>query len=83
MFIQTESTPNPRTLKFLPGRAVLDNGTFDFPGADRVCAELNSRSYFCDHRPGAGIRVSPHFYTTDEEILRFMDEVDRLVKEAG
>lgn len=31
MFIQTESTPNPATLKFLPGQAVLDMGTADFP----------------------------------------------------
>jgi Fe-S cluster biogenesis protein NfuA len=29
MFIQTESTPNPATLKFLPGRAVLAHGTLD------------------------------------------------------
>jgi len=29
MFIQTEATPNPATLKFLPGRPVLDNGTLD------------------------------------------------------
>jgi Fe-S cluster biogenesis protein NfuA len=29
MFIQTEATPNPATLKFLPGRAVLDTGTLD------------------------------------------------------
>ncbi len=31
MFIQTESTPNPATLKFLPGQAVLDFGAADFP----------------------------------------------------
>ncbi len=31
MFIQTEATPNPATLKFLPGRAVLDAGTLDMP----------------------------------------------------
>ncbi len=31
MFIQTESTPNPATLKFLPGQTVLDAGTADFP----------------------------------------------------
>ncbi|QMU58240.1 MAG: NifU family protein [Boseongicola sp.] len=31
MFIQTESTPNPATLKFLPGQAVLEMGTADFP----------------------------------------------------
>ena len=31
MFIQTESTPNPATLKFLPGQTVLEMGTADFP----------------------------------------------------
>jgi Fe-S cluster biogenesis protein NfuA len=30
MFIQTEPTPNPATLKFLPGRAVMDSGTANF-----------------------------------------------------
>jgi len=34
MFIQTESTPNPATLKFLPGQTVLGAGTADFPTAD-------------------------------------------------
>ncbi|MBV7380686.1 NifU family protein [Maritimibacter dapengensis] len=34
MFIQTESTPNPATLKFLPGQTVLEAGTADFPNAD-------------------------------------------------
>ncbi len=31
MFIQTEQTPNPATLKFLPGRDVMVSGTADFP----------------------------------------------------
>ncbi|MCW5693485.1 MAG: NifU family protein [Pseudolabrys sp.] len=31
MFIQTETTPNPATLKFLPGKPVLDAGTLDMP----------------------------------------------------
>ena len=38
MFIQTEQTPNPATLKFLPGRAVMASGTANFPdpsGAER------------------------------------------------
>ena len=34
MFIQTESTPNPATLKFLPGQSVLDMGTADFPALE-------------------------------------------------
>jgi len=34
MFIQTEATPNPATLKFLPGKVVLEQGTADFRDAD-------------------------------------------------
>ncbi|MBX9710261.1 MAG: NifU family protein [Xanthobacteraceae bacterium] len=34
MFIQTEATPNPATLKFIPGRAVLDSGTMEFATRD-------------------------------------------------
>jgi Fe-S cluster biogenesis protein NfuA len=33
MFIQTEATPNPATLKFLPGRPVLPDGVLDIPDA--------------------------------------------------
>ncbi len=38
MFIQTETTPNPATLKFLPGRAVLKGGTRDFRDAGEAGA---------------------------------------------
>lgn len=31
MFIQTQETPNPNSLKFLPGCEVLSSGTMDFP----------------------------------------------------
>ena len=34
MFIQTEETPNPATLKFLPGSEVLAAGTADFPSRE-------------------------------------------------
>jgi Fe-S cluster biogenesis protein NfuA len=36
MFIQTEATPNPATLKFLPGRTVLDTGTLDIPDREQA-----------------------------------------------
>jgi Fe-S cluster biogenesis protein NfuA len=39
MFIQTEDTPNPAALKFLPGRAVLDSGVADF--TNRAAAETS------------------------------------------
>ena len=51
---------------------------FDFPSSDQVAKELNRRRFFCDHRPGCGIRMSPHFYSTDEECGQFLDEVERI-----
>ncbi len=36
MFIQTEATPNPATLKFLPGRPVLEEGTRDYRSAEEA-----------------------------------------------
>jgi kynureninase len=51
---------------------------FDFDGSGAVAKELNRRRFLCDHRPGSGIRMSPHFYSTDEECERFLDEVQRL-----
>ncbi len=36
MFIQTEATPNPATLKFIPGKAVLASGNVDFRSADEA-----------------------------------------------
>lgn len=36
MFIQTEATPNPTTLKFIPGRTVLNGGTADFRTRDEA-----------------------------------------------
>jgi Fe-S cluster biogenesis protein NfuA len=38
MFIQTEATPNPESLKFIPGRDVLGEGSRDFPDAEAASA---------------------------------------------
>ena len=46
MFIQTESTPNPATLKFLPGQSVLEAGTADFPSADAAAPSPLARRLF-------------------------------------
>ena len=56
---------------------------FDFVGSADVARELNRRRFFCDHRPGAGIRIAPHFYNTDEETDLFFEEVDRIRKGGG
>ncbi|MDB4966068.1 MAG: aminotransferase class [Myxococcales bacterium] len=51
---------------------------FDFASSDRVAKALNATGFLCDWRPNSGIRMSPHFYTTDEEVGRFLAEVERL-----
>ncbi len=49
MFIQTESTPNPATLKFLPGQPVMQAGTADFPHRDGAASSpLASRIFGVD-----------------------------------
>lgn len=46
MFIQTEPTPNPETLKFLPGITVLPSGTFDYRGEAEAQASPLAQSLF-------------------------------------
>jgi Fe-S cluster biogenesis protein NfuA len=46
MFIQTESTPNPATLKFLPGQSVMDMGTADFPSLESASASPLAQRLF-------------------------------------
>ena len=40
MFIQTEITPNPNSLKFLPGKIVSNNGSFEITKKDKTNNEL-------------------------------------------
>ncbi|HEX3867476.1 MAG TPA: aminotransferase class V-fold PLP-dependent enzyme, partial [Gemmatimonadaceae bacterium] len=51
---------------------------FDFDGSDKVARGLNASGFLCDWRPQSGIRMSPHFYTSDDEVERFLGEVARL-----
>ena len=47
MFIQTEATPNPATLKFLPGRTVMGEGAVaDFPSAEQAGRSPLARALF-------------------------------------
>jgi kynureninase len=51
---------------------------FDVPHGPAVAQALLSRDIVIDYRPGAGIRVAPHFYTTDEELeaaVAVLDEI--------
>ena len=49
MFIQTEATPNPATLKFIPGKAVLGDGTADYRSNDEAAlSPLATRIFSID-----------------------------------
>ena len=62
MFIQTESTPNPATLKFLPGRDVLGQGTADFPTREAAAkSPLAQRLFEIDGV--SGVMFGPDFIT--------------------
>lgn len=59
----------------------LRGGTvaLDVPNAQEVCKELLRRDVLVDFRPRAGVRFSPHFYNTLEEIDRAIETVDEIL----
>jgi kynureninase len=69
---------SPRSAEVRGGSVV-----FDFVGSADVCRELNRRKFFCDHRPTAGIRIAPHFYTKPDEIDLFFTELKKIRGGAG
>ena len=50
----------------------------DFPKSEDAYKRLIDARVFVDYRPGCGIRVSPHFYTTDADIEQFFRVLDRV-----
>jgi len=50
------------------------------PHAKEVAYELNAEDIVCDFRPGAGVRFSPHFYTTDDELEAAFAAVDEILR---
>jgi kynureninase len=51
----------------------------DMPNSKEVCQELLRRDVLVDYRPRAGVRFSPHFYNTMEEIDRAISTVDEIL----
>jgi kynureninase len=48
----------------------------DFPAVHR---ELAERQILCDFRPGAGIRLGPHYFTTDDELRHALDQIEQIL----
>ncbi|NQV45487.1 MAG: NifU family protein [Rhodospirillales bacterium] len=75
MFIQTEATPNPATLKFLPGSAVMESGTANFTVSDEAARSPLAQRLFAIEGV-AGVFLGNDFITatkfpdTDWDILK-------------
>ncbi|HEX8813318.1 MAG TPA: aminotransferase class V-fold PLP-dependent enzyme, partial [Terracidiphilus sp.] len=55
--------------------------SIDMPNAPQVCAELLKRDVLVDYRPKAGVRFSPHFYNSDEELRKAIVTVEEILAE--
>ncbi len=55
--------------------------TVDVPHGYEVSRALKAREILCDYRPGAGIRLSPHFYTRDEELDRAVEAISEILEQ--
>jgi len=53
--------------------------SIDMPNSKEVCAELLKRDVLVDWRPKAGVRMSPHFYTSDQEIETAIAAVEEIL----
>jgi len=64
-----------------PRDAARRGGTvaFDVPHAREVSRALLAQDVIVDYRPGAGIRVAPHFYTSDEELEAVVELIDDIL----
>lgn len=68
-------TQTPRAADERGGTVVID-----VPYGDAVVKEMTARNVLADYRPGAGIRVSPHFYTTDSEVETTLETINDILK---
>jgi kynureninase len=65
-----------------PRKSAERGGTVsvDCPNAKEVKCELIAREILVDYRPGAGIRLSPHFYNLDEEIDFALEQIEDILR---
>lgn len=68
--INTPRDPNQR------GGVVI----LDIPEGKAVTKELARREILVDYRPGAGVRIAPHFYTTDEELDHTVQNIASILR---
>lgn len=54
--------------------------SIDMPNSHEVCQQLLKREILVDWRPNAGVRMSPHFYTTEQELKLAIEAVEEILK---
>ena len=54
--------------------------SIDMPDSQEVCSQLLKRDILVDWRPKAGVRMSPHFYNTDQELDAAISAVEEILK---
>ena len=66
-----------------PREAERRGGTvaFDVPHSYGVAQALLANDVVVDYRPNAGIRIGPHFYTSDDELVRVVDMIDGILRD--
>jgi len=57
--------------------------SIDVPDGYEVCQTLLAEDIICDYRPHAGIRLSPHFYTKEEECAAAVDRIAAILAEGA
>jgi len=73
-----------RGYKVTAPRAASHRGgtiAFDVPHAYGVAQALLANNVIVDYRPAAGIRVAPHFYTSDDELELAVDMIDNILRD--
>ena len=68
------TTVAPRDPERLAGTVAVS-----VPDALLVSQTLKARDFLVDYRPPVGIRISPHFYNTTEEVEQIMAEIASIV----
>lgn len=64
-----------------PGDSAERGGTIaiDLPEGLAIATELNAQDFLVDYRPQAGVRISPHFYNTDQELIDVINKIDQII----
>ena len=53
--------------------------TVHVPQFEAVHAELAERQILCDFRPDAGIRIGPHYFTSDDELRHVIEQIGEIL----